>query len=139
MLTPEEFLKNIMVDNQPLVKTYPAGSDWDLLRLLTKFLEFNMKYHSFCPSRNLLREFWQRSSDACPLEVSEAEEQELAFEQWIKDKVERQPDFEQATRPLIKWLNENHHPHMTIIVHSNGAELLEGQKTTGEITDYIRD
>jgi hypothetical protein len=31
----------------------------------------------------LLHKFWQRSSDACPLEVSEAEQQENEWRKWI--------------------------------------------------------
>ena len=33
---------------------------------------------------DLLHLFWQRSSDACPLEVGEAEKQEVAFKEWVK-------------------------------------------------------
>jgi hypothetical protein len=32
---------------------------------------------------NLLHKFWQRSPDACPLEVSEAEQQEIEWRSWI--------------------------------------------------------
>lgn len=35
--------------------------------------------------QNLLNNFWQRSSDACPLEASEAEAQELAFIKYVND------------------------------------------------------
>ncbi|WP_440487511.1 hypothetical protein [Serratia ureilytica] len=35
--------------------------------------------------------------------------------------------FEDAARPLIRWLAENRHPHHTAIVTSNRAELLEAQ------------
>ena len=34
---------------------------------------------------NLLYFFWQRSSDACPLECTEAEIQEKLFKEWIKN------------------------------------------------------
>ncbi|WP_162837201.1 hypothetical protein [Serratia marcescens] len=34
--------------------------------------------------------------------------------------------FEEAAKPLIKWLAENVHPHHTVIVTSTSAELLEG-------------
>lgn len=34
--------------------------------------------------RNLLHEFWNRSSDACPLEASEQERQEKEWEQWYE-------------------------------------------------------
>lgn len=46
--------------------------------------------------------------------------------------------FENAARPLIKWLNENSHPHTSAIVTQTGAELLEGIMTTGDIMDYVK-
>ena len=46
--------------------------------------------------------------------------------------------FDEAVRPVMKWLSENCHPHMKIIIESNSAELLEGQKTL--VTDeFIKD
>lgn len=36
--------------------------------------------------------------------------------------------FEEAAKPLMKYLCENHHPHVTVIVTGNTCELLEGQK-----------
>lgn len=47
--------------------------------------------------------------------------------------------FEDAAKPLIKWLCENHHPHVTAIVTCTNAELLEGIKSTGKILDYVKD
>lgn len=35
--------------------------------------------------KQLLNKFWQRTSDACPLECSEAEKQEMEFEKFVKD------------------------------------------------------
>jgi len=49
------------------------------------------------------------------------------------------PGFEEAARPLIKWLNENYHPHVTVIVTPTSAELLEGLQSTGQIMDYVKD
>jgi len=34
--------------------------------------------------------------------------------------------FEDAVNPVMKWLAQNHHPHTTIIVEGNRAELVEG-------------
>ena len=34
--------------------------------------------------------------------------------------------FEEAVKPLMKWLCENTHPHTTAIVTGNLAELVEG-------------
>lgn len=47
--------------------------------------------------------------------------------------------FREAALPLIKYLCENYHPHVTAIVSPTGAELLEGKQSTGEILDYIKD
>ena len=48
-------------------------------------------------------------------------------------------EFENLCRPLIKWLNDNYHPHVTILITPINAELLEGIQSTGIIHDYIRD
>lgn len=34
--------------------------------------------------------------------------------------------FEESVKPLMKWLCENTHPHTTVIVTGNTAELVEG-------------
>jgi hypothetical protein len=47
--------------------------------------------------------------------------------------------FKQAALPLIKYLCENHHPHVTVIVTPTNAELLEGLHSTGPVLDYIPD
>jgi len=41
---------------------------------------------------------------------------------------EQQEKFEEAVRPLMKYLAENHHPHTSVYVTSDRAELLEGQQ-----------
>jgi hypothetical protein len=41
-------------------------------------------------------------------------------------KVPRTKEFEDAVRPVIKYLAENHHPHTTIIITGNCAELVVG-------------
>ena len=47
--------------------------------------------------------------------------------------------FEELARPLIKYLCENYHPHVTVIITTTTAELLVGLKTIGSIDDYLRD
>lgn len=47
-------------------------------------------------------------------------------------------DFKSASRPLIKFLAENHHPHMKAIVESNKAELFEGIESI-DINYYVID
>lgn len=39
---------------------------------------------------------------------------------------EQHKEFEEASKPLIKFLCENFHPHVTVIVEPSGAEILEG-------------
>lgn len=47
--------------------------------------------------------------------------------------------FEQISRPIIKWLCENYHPHVTVIITPTNAELVEGIQSTGRIMDYVKD
>lgn len=78
MISPSEFLERIGIEDQGLQKKYPAGSDWSLLNLLQRFSEMNE------PGK-LLHEFWQRTSDACPLETTQAEHEEKEFEKWVTE------------------------------------------------------
>ena len=47
--------------------------------------------------------------------------------------------FEELARPMVKYLCENYHPHVTVIITPTSAELLEGLKNIGRVEDYIRD
>lgn len=40
---------------------------------------------------------------------------------------EQQQSFHAAAQPLMKWLNENCHPHCEAVVGPRSAELVEGQ------------
>lgn len=51
---------------------------------------------------------------------------------------QKQADFENAARPLIKWLAENVHPHHAVIVTSTKAQLLQGEMTF-PTEEYLRD
>lgn len=39
---------------------------------------------------------------------------------------EQSAEFEKVTRPLIKFINDNCHPHVTVVVDCTNAELSEG-------------
>ena len=39
---------------------------------------------------------------------------------------EQRQEFKELTDPLIKYLNDNHHPHMKIIIDPSSAEIVEG-------------
>ncbi len=46
-------------------------------------------------------------------------------------------EFEELSRPLIKWLNENASPHAHIIIETTYAELSEG-KYCHYTEDYVK-
>jgi len=48
-------------------------------------------------------------------------------------------EFEALTVPLLKFLCENFHPHVSVVVTPTTAELLEGCFSVGEVLDYVRD
>ena len=77
---------------------------------------------------HLLWEFWQMSSDACPLEASQQEEQEKAFQRFVEEKISEMT-FDNSAEFLMKYLAEKHHPHTLVIVESDRAQLLEGVKS----------
>lgn len=52
---------------------------------------------------------------------------------------EKREEFERLSRLLIKFLCDNYHPHVMIIITPTNAELLEGICSTGTIMDYVRD
>ena len=35
-------------------------------------------------------------------------------------------EFEEVTEPVIKWLNENCHPHVMVVITPDSALLAEG-------------
>jgi ABC-type phosphate/phosphonate transport system substrate-binding protein len=48
-------------------------------------------------------------------------------------------DLRKAAEPLIKYLCENHNPHVTAIVTSTSVELLGGIMSIPEIYDHLID
>lgn len=44
--------------------------------------------------------------------------------------------FLEAAKPLMKYLCENYHPHVTVIIDGTRAELVEGLKTI-KCEEYI--
>ncbi len=52
-----------------------------------------------------------------------------------KDQVK---EFEEACKPLVKFLCENCNPHVTVLVEPTGAELVEGSARV-KITEFMKD
>ena len=51
---------------------------------------------------------------------------------------EQKKEFEAIVRPLIKWLNDNCHPHVTVVADCSHAELSEGVNSFAT-EDYWKD
>ncbi|HBC9520264.1 TPA: hypothetical protein KFM62_004019 [Escherichia coli] len=52
--------------------------------------------------------------------------------------MEESQSFEEAVKPLIKWLNDNANPHAVIVVEFGGAVLYSGEQSV--VTDeFIKD
>lgn len=47
-------------------------------------------------------------------------------------------EFEEASKPLVKFLCDNCHPHVAVIVEPNGAEILEASARV-KIEEFIKD
>lgn len=58
---------------------------------------------------------------------------------FFKDTEKNKLNFDSVVMPVIKYLCENHHPHVTVIITPTNAELLEGLKTTRQIMDFVKD
>lgn len=58
--------------------------------------------------------------------VYEGEEEAKADSDAVKGRY-NYDTFKEASKPLIKWLNENANPHASVIVDCTGAELLTGE------------
>lgn len=86
---------------------------------------------------NLLHEFWQRTSDSCPLEASKAEEEEIQFKKFVEEKIEDMSS-ESAFSFSMKYLAETYHPHTLAIVDADSVQILEGIKTIHD-DQYIVD
>ncbi|MCP5003710.1 MAG: hypothetical protein GY941_07115 [Planctomycetes bacterium] len=46
-------------------------------------------------------------------------------------------EFEKVVKPVIKWLNENGHPHTKIIIDLTTAEMVEGVEAF-ETEEFIK-
>jgi len=46
--------------------------------------------------------------------------------------------FEEASKPLIKWICDNCHPHVTAIVDCNSSEILESSSRI-KCEEFIKD
>lgn len=52
-------------------------------------------------------------------------------------KTDKHDELKKAADTLIKYLNENHHPHVTAIVTATSIELFEGLMSIPKIYDHL--
>ena len=64
---------------------------------------------------------------------------EVGNDYYAADKYKaRQDGFEEAAKPLIKWLAESVHPHHAVIVTSTTAELLQSEHVV-KTEEFLKD
>lgn len=93
-------------------------------------------------AKNLLADFWNIASDACPLECTEMEDQVVKFRNYVLDQeglFSVVTDYEHMTETCLRYLNNHHLPHTTIIATPTSVELLEGVKSTGQVLKFVRE
>ncbi|GAB6121638.1 hypothetical protein [Dysgonomonas termitidis] len=56
-----------------------------------------------------------------------------------KARAEADQELREAALPLIKFLNEKHHPHAIAIVSVDSVEIMEGVCIVNNINDFIND
>ena len=76
-----------------------------------------------------LKDFYLRSTGECSIDPF-IFKIDTFIDKWL---INNDDTFEARVKPVMKYLAENHHPHTKIMIDSNTAELLEGQKTV--VTD----
>lgn len=56
-------------------------------------------------------------------------------------KLESDAEFEEVARVMMKHManGEKYHPHMTVIIDSTRAEILEGVQAVGTTFEYVQD
>lgn len=57
----------------------------------------------------------------------------------IQENERKLEELKEAAKPLIKFLCENYHPHVTAIVTPTGVEVMEGVQSVQDIDEFIVD
>ena len=61
------------------------------------------------------------------------------MENSIQENIKKLEELKEAAKPLIKYLCENYHPHITAIVTPTSIEVMEGIQSVSNITEFIVD
>lgn len=57
----------------------------------------------------------------------------------MKTQEQKYAEFQELIGPVMKWLDENFHPHTKIIVNSLNAEIVEGVMISNQIDHEEQD
>ena len=57
----------------------------------------------------------------------------------MRTKEELRSELIDLSKPLIEWLNNNYHPHVKLIIDTNGFELLEGEIAFVQMPEELED
>ena len=57
----------------------------------------------------------------------------------MKENDKKLAELKEAASPLIKYLCENYHPHVTVIVTPTSIEVMEGVQAASNITEFVVD
>lgn len=57
----------------------------------------------------------------------------------FQERKKKLEELKEAAKPLIKYLCENYHPHVTAIVTPTSVEVMEGVQMIPNITEFIID
>lgn len=57
----------------------------------------------------------------------------------MQDNEKALAELREAAAPLLKFLNDNFHPHVTVIVTPTSVELSEGIMAIPKIYDFVKD
>jgi hypothetical protein len=57
------------------------------------------------------------------------------------ERLEKEADFEEVGRVMMKHLGQGdkYHPHITVITTNSTCELVEGLRSVGQVMDYVPD
>ena len=61
------------------------------------------------------------------------------MENSIQENIKKLEELKEAAKPLIKYLCENYHPHVTAIVTPTSIEVMEGVQAASNIAEFIVD
>lgn len=127
MKSPRETLK------EKLLKTGPCG--------MIEVTEAELQYTRTPEFISLIKEIVKeanKSEDGLAAMAGEPSTKEPNHKEHLDRQYRREVTFEEAVKPLMVWLADNHHPHVHAIVSATTAELVEGLESFNSF-EFVKD